>query len=303
MKTKESRFQVHDELTAPEGSVPILKGALAGGGQLPNFIGVLAGSPAVLRAYARFRSELRNGSLPLATQQRIALARRRAPGQRVRARHAAAHRPRRRPRAGRDRPRARVRLARRERGRPAALREGPARDGWRAHSAISTRRRARRAGATSRSSRRSPTWRSPPSATSSRGPATCRRRLDRGAPRLAAGGLGRAATRFDDVARGRPQRTGVVRRRDVLLGSITEAVELVGKRWTGAILFVLMDGPAPLLGDQAARARPLRPPPLRAAEGARGRGDRRAARDRRRPGRVEYALTDKGGRSSLRCAP
>ena len=74
MKTKESRFQVHDELTAPERSVPILKGALAGGGQLPNFIGVLAGSPAVLRAYARFRSELRNGALPYATQQRIALA-------------------------------------------------------------------------------------------------------------------------------------------------------------------------------------------------------------------------------------
>ena len=74
MKTKESRFQVHDELTAPERSVPILKGALAGGGQLPNFVGVLAGSPAVLRAYARFRSELRHGSLPYATQQRIALA-------------------------------------------------------------------------------------------------------------------------------------------------------------------------------------------------------------------------------------
>ncbi len=74
MKTKESRFQVHDELTAPEGSVPILKGALSGGGQLPNFIGVLAGSPAALRAYARFRSELRNGSLPYTTQQRIALA-------------------------------------------------------------------------------------------------------------------------------------------------------------------------------------------------------------------------------------
>jgi hypothetical protein len=74
MKTKESRFQVHDELTAPEKSVPILKGALSGGGQLPNFIGVLAGSPAVLRAYARFRSELRNGVLPYSTQQRIALA-------------------------------------------------------------------------------------------------------------------------------------------------------------------------------------------------------------------------------------
>lgn len=74
MKTKESRFQVHDELTAPERSVPILKGALAGGGQLPNIVGVLAGSPAALRAYARFRSELRHGVLPAATQQRVALA-------------------------------------------------------------------------------------------------------------------------------------------------------------------------------------------------------------------------------------
>ncbi len=74
MKTKESRFQVHDELTAPEHSVPVLKGALAGGGQLSNIVGVLAGSPATLRAYARFRSELRHGTLPLRTQQRIALA-------------------------------------------------------------------------------------------------------------------------------------------------------------------------------------------------------------------------------------
>jgi alkylhydroperoxidase family enzyme len=74
MKTKESRFQVHDELTAPERSAPVLKGALAGGGQLPNFIGVLAGAPAALRGYARLRSELRHGSVPWSTQQRIALA-------------------------------------------------------------------------------------------------------------------------------------------------------------------------------------------------------------------------------------
>jgi alkylhydroperoxidase family enzyme len=74
MKTKESRFQVHDELTAPARSVPVLKGALSGGGQLSNFVGVLAGSPAALRAYARFRSELRHGALTWATQQRIALA-------------------------------------------------------------------------------------------------------------------------------------------------------------------------------------------------------------------------------------
>jgi alkylhydroperoxidase family enzyme len=74
MKTKESRFHIHDELTAPERSLPILKGALSTGGQLSNFLGVLAGSPAVLRAYARFRSELRHGTLPLKTQQRISLA-------------------------------------------------------------------------------------------------------------------------------------------------------------------------------------------------------------------------------------
>ncbi|MGO9820445.1 MAG: carboxymuconolactone decarboxylase family protein [Solirubrobacteraceae bacterium] len=69
-----SRFQIHDDLTAPEGSVAVLRGALSSGGQLPNFIGVLAGSPAALRAYARFRSELRHGRLTLPTLERIALA-------------------------------------------------------------------------------------------------------------------------------------------------------------------------------------------------------------------------------------
>jgi alkylhydroperoxidase family enzyme len=74
MKTPMSRFQIHDDLTAPERSVPVLRGALASGGQLPNFLGVLAGSPAALRAYARFRSELRHGRLTLATLERISLA-------------------------------------------------------------------------------------------------------------------------------------------------------------------------------------------------------------------------------------
>jgi alkylhydroperoxidase family enzyme len=74
MKTPMSRFQIHDDLTAPERSVPVLRGALATGGQLPNFLGVLAGSPAALRAYARFRSELRHGKLALPTLERIALA-------------------------------------------------------------------------------------------------------------------------------------------------------------------------------------------------------------------------------------
>ncbi len=74
MKIPMSRFQIHDDLTAPDGSVPVLRGALATGGQLPNFLGVLAGSPAALRAYARFRSELRHGKLKLATMERISLA-------------------------------------------------------------------------------------------------------------------------------------------------------------------------------------------------------------------------------------
>jgi alkylhydroperoxidase family enzyme len=74
MKTQMSRFQIHDDLTAPEASLPVLKGAMASGGQLPNFLGVLAGSPAALRGYARFRSELRHGSLALPTLERIALA-------------------------------------------------------------------------------------------------------------------------------------------------------------------------------------------------------------------------------------
>src|SRR5258708_39363256 len=74
MKTTMSRFTIHDDLSAPEGSLPVLRGALSGGGQLPNFLGVLAGSPAALRAYARFRSELRHGQLGLGTLERIALA-------------------------------------------------------------------------------------------------------------------------------------------------------------------------------------------------------------------------------------
>jgi alkylhydroperoxidase family enzyme len=74
MKIPMSRFQIHDDLTAPEGSMAVLRGALSSGGQLPNFLGVLAGSPATLRAYARFRSELRHGRLTLPTLERIALA-------------------------------------------------------------------------------------------------------------------------------------------------------------------------------------------------------------------------------------
>jgi alkylhydroperoxidase family enzyme len=74
VKTDISRFHIHDELTAPDESVKILKGVQRGGGEISKFIGVLAGAPAALRAYARMRHELRAGTLPDATRVRIALA-------------------------------------------------------------------------------------------------------------------------------------------------------------------------------------------------------------------------------------
>ncbi len=74
IKTDVSRFHIHDELTAPEGSVKILKGVQGAAGEISKFVGVLAGAPAALRAYARMRHELRSGVLPQATRERIALA-------------------------------------------------------------------------------------------------------------------------------------------------------------------------------------------------------------------------------------
>jgi len=74
VKTAVSRFQIHDELTAPDESAPLIKSIQAAGGAVTKFVGVLAGAPAVLRAYTRMRSELRSGVLPQATRERIALA-------------------------------------------------------------------------------------------------------------------------------------------------------------------------------------------------------------------------------------
>jgi alkylhydroperoxidase family enzyme len=73
IKTDYSRFDIHDTLTAPEGSAKILEG-VARTGDIPKFLGVLAGAPAALRAYARARHELRRGALPRRTRARIALA-------------------------------------------------------------------------------------------------------------------------------------------------------------------------------------------------------------------------------------
>jgi alkylhydroperoxidase family enzyme len=74
VKTDISRFHIHDELTAPDGSAPLIKSIQTAGGAVSKFLGVLAESPAALRAYTRFRAELHKGDLPQATRERIGLA-------------------------------------------------------------------------------------------------------------------------------------------------------------------------------------------------------------------------------------
>ncbi len=74
VKTDISRFDIHDELTAPEETARLLRGMSDAGGSVSKFVGVLAGSPAAMRAFARMRHELRGGELPPLTRERIALA-------------------------------------------------------------------------------------------------------------------------------------------------------------------------------------------------------------------------------------
>src|SRR5687767_2667226 len=74
VKTDFSRFDIHDELTAPAGSERLLKSISSAGGSVSKLVGVLAGSPASLRAFARLRSELHAGELPTNTAIRIGLA-------------------------------------------------------------------------------------------------------------------------------------------------------------------------------------------------------------------------------------
>ena len=127
------------------------------GGQLPNFLGVLAGSPAALRAYARFRSELRHGHAEPAHARAD-----RARGGRALRLRAGHRRCTRAPRAP-GRPRHRRGRAAREwdsgdaaRGRAAALPAGRcSSERGRRPACTCTRRRARPAGATSSCSRRS----------------------------------------------------------------------------------------------------------------------------------------------------
>jgi DNA-binding HxlR family transcriptional regulator len=83
-------------------------------------------------------------------------------------------------------------------------------------------------------------------------------------------------------------------RRESCCSAYHQAIELIGKRWTGAILFVLLDGPlrfsevkilVPDLSDRLLSER------LKELE-AEGIVERRVIDDM--PVRVEYGLTEKG---------
>src|SRR5215218_11406331 len=83
-------------------------------------------------------------------------------------------------------------------------------------------------------------------------------------------------------------------RRESCCSAYHQAVELIGKRWTGAIVFVLLDGPlrfsevkvlVPDLSDRLLSER------LKELE-AEGIVERRVSADL--PARVDYALTQKG---------
>jgi DNA-binding HxlR family transcriptional regulator len=83
-------------------------------------------------------------------------------------------------------------------------------------------------------------------------------------------------------------------RRETCCSAYHRAIELVGKRWTGAILFVLLDGPArfsevkQLVPDLSDRLLSERMKELEAE----GIVERRVIDDM--PVRVEYSLTPKG---------
>ena len=74
MKTQMSRFHIHDDLSAPGGLAARAQGRAVLGRAAPELPRRPRRVPAALRGYARFRSELRNGTLPQPTLERIALA-------------------------------------------------------------------------------------------------------------------------------------------------------------------------------------------------------------------------------------
>ena len=69
-----AEFTIHDAETAPDGSKPLLDGATAKFGFTPNLVGVLADSPAALKAYLAINGAVAETSLNPTEQQVVLLA-------------------------------------------------------------------------------------------------------------------------------------------------------------------------------------------------------------------------------------
>ena len=254
MKTQMSRFQIHDDLTAPEGSLPVLKGAMASGGQLPNFLGVLAGSPgraARLRALP-LRAAPRQ---PDAADARADRARgRRALPQPARPRDPHAHRAPGRPRHRRGR-RARA-TGSRATAQAALLRYLRALVEHRGHAPMHLHEEAREAGwsdeqlleaiafVVARVLHRDGQRRR-------RG---ARRRLGRGDARPARG-VGFTGMTPGTRTGAPPSRRWTARQRRTAARTCTRRSSSIGKRWTGAIVVVLLEG-GPMRFSEIAQAVP-----------------------------------------------
>ena len=220
-KTQMSRFHIHDDLTAPEASLPVLKGAARRPGSSRTSSGCSPARPprcAATRASARSCAAARCRCHARADRAR----RRRAPPLRARARAARAHRAR-QAGLGLDEIAARPRLDSRDEREAALLRYlHPLAEQRGTHRSTCTRRRARRAGATSscwRRSRWSPwnpsrRWSTSPARSPSTAPwrrrGCCARRREpmstgreAGPPRSTAGSAGRADSPSADSARRR----------------------------------------------------------------------------------------------------
>ena len=253
MKTQMSRFQIHDDLTAPEASLPVAQGRprrRRPAPELPRRPGRFPRRAARLRALPVRAAQQRHADAQDARADRARrrrAVRLRAPGSR------STRRTGRQAGLGLDE----VSLARewdsrddREAAllrylRPLAEQRGSVR-------ATCSRRPARPAGPTSSCSRRSRSSRSRASPPWSTSPATC--------PPTARWRTRASCARPKRHEPGRtpPQEVAVatLERPGECCPKLHEAVELVGKRWTGAIVYVLLEGGAMRFSrDRRARCR------------------------------------------------
>src|ERR1700734_156244 len=68
-----SRLKTHDLVSAPEGSKPLLESVQKRFGRVPNFFGLMANSPGVLKGYMDVQADLATTGLPAKLRELIAV--------------------------------------------------------------------------------------------------------------------------------------------------------------------------------------------------------------------------------------